>query len=297
MELVIYSPTPEDFVKAIEWNHDELKTALTNELEKYKHLVFTPDTITDGKRTLADLRRFKTTIEDKRKEVKNQIMAPYLDFEKKVKELTALVDEPIAAIDKQVKNYDEQRRADKLAECEAYFDEKAEELNLTGFIRWESVTKAEYGNVSKSMTQITEEIDTVLNRVFEALKVIDGMESEYTFEMRQTLSQTLDLQQAIAKGQQLKEIAEQKARFEAERQAEQERRAAEREDRAKLIEEAGKAKKEEPVQEETVEEVKPEKPQLYTLRFEVAGTRDQLMQLSRFLKINNYSYTQLKEGN
>lgn len=295
MELVIYSPTPEDFVKAIEWNHDELKTALTNELEKYKHLVFTPDTIADGKRTLADLRRFRTAIEDKRKEVKNQIMAPYLDFEKKVKELTALVDEPIAAIDKQVKNYDEQQRVDKLAECEAYFDEKAEELNLTGFIRWESVAKAEYGNVSKSMTQITEEIDGALNTVSEALKIIDGMDSPYTFEMRQTLGQTMDLQQAIAKGQQLKEIAEQKARFEAERQAEQERRAAEREARAKLIEEAGKAKKEEPA--ESVEEVKPEEPQLYTLRFEVTGTRDQLMQLSRFLKINNYSYTQLKEGN
>jgi len=48
MELVIYSPTPEDFVKAIEWNHDELKTALTNELEKYRHLVFTPETVKDG---------------------------------------------------------------------------------------------------------------------------------------------------------------------------------------------------------------------------------------------------------
>ena len=240
MELVIYSPTPEDFVKAIEWNHDELKTALTNELEKYKHLVFTPDTIADGKRTLADLRRFRTAIEDKRKEVKNQIMAPYLDFEKKVKELTALVDEPIAAIDKQVKNYDEQRRVDKLAECEP-LNEKAEELNLTGFIRWESVAKAEYGNVSKSMTQITEEIDGALNTVSEALKIIDGMDSPYTFEMRQTLGQTMDLQQAIAKGNNSK--CRTKSAFEAERQAEQERRAAEREAHAKLIEEAGKAKR------------------------------------------------------
>lgn len=296
MELVIYSPTPEDFVKAIEWNHVELKTALTNELEKYKHLVFTPDTIADGKRTLADLRRFRTAIEDKRKEVKNQIMAPYLDFEKKVKELTALVDEPIEAIDKQVKNYDEQRRADKLSECESYFNEKAEELNLTGFIRWESVVKAEYGNVSKSMTQITEEIDSALDCICDALKIIDGMDSPYTFEMRQTLSQTLDLQQALAKGQQLKEIAEQKARFEAERLAEQERRVVERKVQALLIGEAGKAKKEEPVQ-EAVEKIKVEEPQHYTLRFEVTGTRDQLMDLARFLQDNKISYTQLKEGN
>jgi len=291
MELVIYSPTPEDFIKAIEWNHEELKTALTSELEKYKHLVFTPETVKDGKRTLADLRRFRTAIEDKRKEVKNQIMTPYLDFEKKVKELTALVDEPIAAIDKQVKEYDEQRRIDKLAECEAYFDEKAEELNLTGFIAWESLEKAEYGNVSKSMSQITEEIDNALNRVCEALKVIDEMGSPYAFEMRQVLGQTLDLQQALAKGQQLKETAEQKARFEAERQAEQERRAAEREAQAKLIEEAGKAKKEE-LKEESKEE---EKLRLYTLRFEVTGTRDQLMQLSKFLQVNKISYLQIKE--
>lgn len=293
MELVIYSPTPEDFVKAIEWNHDELKTTLVNSLEKYKKLVFTPDNITDGKRTLADLRRFRTAIEDKRKEVKAQCMAPYNEFEKKVKELTALIDEPIAAIDKQVKDYDEQRRIEKLAECEAYFDSKAEELNLTGFIAWESVTKAEYGNASKSMNKITEEIDEVLHRVFEALKVIDGMDSPYAFEMRQVLGQTLDLQQAIAKGQQLKDIEEQKARYEEERKAEMERQAAEREAQAKLVKDAGKAKPQASEEVQEVEEGK--KPEIFTICFEVKGTRDQLMQLSQYLQTNNISYTQIKE--
>lgn len=294
MELIIYSPTPEDFVKAIEWNYSDLKTTLTNSLEKYNKLVFTPDTITDGKRTLADLRRFKTAIEDKRKEVKAQCMAPYNEFEKKVKELTALIDEPISAIDRQVKDYDEQRRVEKLAECEAYFDSKADELSLTGFVAWELVAKAEYGNASKSMNKITEEIDEVLNRVCEALAVIDGMDSHYTYEMRQVLGQTLDLQQAIAKGQQLEDIAEQKARYEEARKAEMERQAVERDAQAKLVKDAGKSKAEEPQESQAVEEEI--KPEIYTICFEVKGTRDQLMQLSKFLQLNNISFTQIKEG-
>lgn len=293
MELVIYSPTPEDFVKAIDFNHAELKTTLTNELEKYKKLVFTPDNITDGKRTLADLRRFRTAIEDKRKEVKAQCMAPYTEFEKKVKELTALIDEPIAAIDKQVKDYDEMRRADKIAECEAFFDAKAAELNLTDFVRWESIVRAEYGNASKSMTQITEEIEGTLTRLVEGLGVIDGMDSPYTFEMRKVLGDTLDLQAALTRGQQLKEIAEQKERFEVERQKEMERKAKEREAEAELIREAGK----EIIVALPVEadEVIPPEPQLFTLRFEVSGTQEQLMGLSQFLKTSGLQYTQIKE--
>ena len=287
MELVIYSPTTDEFIKSIEWNHEELKTQLTNELEKYKHLVFTPETITDGKRTLADLRRFRTAIEDKRKDVKAQCMRPYMEFEKKIKELTSLIDAPIAAIDKQVKDFDEQRRTDKLAECKAYFDEKAAELNLDDFVDWENVVRAEFGNASKSMTQIREEIDQALLGTVEDLKIIDGMESPYAFEMRQVLGQTLDLQQALSKGQQLKETAEQKARFEEERKADEEKRAAEREAEALRIKEAGKEK--------AKEEPEVAAPKEYTLQFEVVGTHEQLMALSQFLRDSGLRYKRITE--
>lgn len=292
MELIIFNPTEEQFIQNIEWNHEELKTQIGNELAKYNKMVFTEDTVQDGKRSLADLRRFKTAIEDKRKAVKAQVMAPYNDFEKKVKEITALIDEPIKAIDSQVKEFDERRREEKLQECETYFNEKAEELGLTGFIRWESLLNESYGNVSYSMGKITEEIDSALKRVLEALAVIDGMDSPFAFEMRQTLSETLDLQSAISRGQQLKETAEQKARFEAERIAEQERRAAERDEKAKVIETAGTVKEIPMAKDEPAAAVE-ETPQLLTISFQVTGTKEELMALSVYLKTNNLKYTQI----
>jgi membrane protein involved in colicin uptake len=96
------------------------------------------------------------------------------------------------------------------------------------------------------------------------------------------------LQAAISKGQQLKEIAEQKAKFEAERQAEQERRNAELEAKAKAVADAGKSS------ESKEPEVKQEV--LHTLCFQVTGTKEQLLELSNFMKAKNIKFEQIKES-
>ena len=55
-------------------------------------------------------------------------MAPLTDFEAKVKELVGLIDQPIAAIDGQLKAYEEQRRAAKRADIMAIYEETVGEL-------------------------------------------------------------------------------------------------------------------------------------------------------------------------
>ena len=75
----------------IDFNFEDLKEALTAELELYKNLVFTEDTKADAKKTVAELRKLKKQINDKRIEVKKLYMQPYTDFEAKVKELDKLI--------------------------------------------------------------------------------------------------------------------------------------------------------------------------------------------------------------
>ena len=75
----------------IDFNFEDLKGALTAELELYKNLVFTEDTKADAKKTVAELRKLKKQISDKRIEVKKLYMQPYTDFEAKVKELDKLI--------------------------------------------------------------------------------------------------------------------------------------------------------------------------------------------------------------
>ena len=59
--------------------------------------------IKESKADKAKLNYLKAALEDKRKEVKKQCLQPYENFEKNIKELVALIDAPIRAIDSQLK--------------------------------------------------------------------------------------------------------------------------------------------------------------------------------------------------
>ena len=99
--------------KTIDFNFEELKTQLASSLELYTGLVVTEDGIKSAKEDRAKLNKLREALETKRKEVKKECMAPYTDFEGKVKELVGLIDKPIAAIDGQLKGYEDKRRSEK----------------------------------------------------------------------------------------------------------------------------------------------------------------------------------------
>ena len=100
-------------VGKINWNFEELKTALATEMKKYTGIVFDDDSIADAKKTVAYLRKLKESVEDRRKDVKKKCLEPYNEMEKQAKELTQLIDEPINTIAKQVKDYEEEQKKKK----------------------------------------------------------------------------------------------------------------------------------------------------------------------------------------
>ena len=113
LELRIISPQENGFVQEIEWNNEELKTAIAKKMEDYKGLVFTEETIADGKKDRADLNKLRGAIDNERKRIKKMCMEPYDKFEKEVKEVLGLVDEQINAIDVQIKEVEQIKREEK----------------------------------------------------------------------------------------------------------------------------------------------------------------------------------------
>ena len=135
MEFVMGSSL-ESLPKTIDFNFEELKTQLAESLELYAGLVVTEDGIKAAKEDRARLNKLREALETKRKEVKRECMAPYTDFEAKVKELVGLIDQPIAAIDGQLKAYEEQRRAAKRADILAIYEETVGEMrSLLPFVK------------------------------------------------------------------------------------------------------------------------------------------------------------------
>lgn len=104
-------------------NFAELKTALSDELMKYKGLVYTDETMPEAKKDRAKLNAFKERLNKARiAQKKAALLNQYETFEKQCRELEALVLEPIGEIDAQIKAYEEKQKAEKTVKLrELYF--------------------------------------------------------------------------------------------------------------------------------------------------------------------------------
>ena len=221
MELKIYNPNEENgFLKAIEWNYDELKAELSQKLEDYKGLVYTEEQIKEAKADRAKLNALATAIDSKRKEIKKQCLQPYEQFEAQIKDLLALIKEPVALIDTQIKDFEEEKKKKKLEEVKALFeklkDEAGEELE---FISFEQVFEDKFLNASLSLKMVETVISNKFNSIKCNLKTIAELK-DYTFEATEVYKETLNLNEALEKAKYMVDMAERKKAEEEKRERE-----------------------------------------------------------------------------
>lgn len=295
MELRILSPMEDGFVKKIEWNNEELKEAISAKVQDYKGLQYTEETIKEAKKDKATLNKLREAIETERKRIKKQCMAPYELFEKQVKEVLAIIDEPIQLIDSQIKEAEEQRRLEKKQKVLEIYEENIG--NLKGILPFAKVFKNEYLNVSKSLKSITEEITALISKVNQDMDVIEELDTKYELQVKDMYVKTLDLSMALRENARLEEVerklAERRAQQEKERAEAEKRAAEEAQKRAEVQQQIAESIPEESDKRDIVEELQKEvvpDPQTVTLEFRVTATPEQLQKLKEFLKTNNIVY-------
>ena len=211
MELKIYNPSEESgFLKAIEWNYEELKAELSQKLEDYKGLVYTEEQIKEAKADRAKLNALATAIDSKRKEIKKQCLQPYEQFEAQIKDLLALIKEPVSLIDTQIKDFEEEKKKKKLEEVKELFEklktEAGEELE---FISFEQIFEEKFLNASISLKMVETVISNKFNSIKCNLKTIADLK-EYSFEATEVYKETLNLNEALEKAKYMVDIAEKK---------------------------------------------------------------------------------------
>ena len=103
-------------------NFEEIKSYLAARLEGYRNLVYSEDSLKLAKADKAELTRLKKALDERRKEIKAVYLAPYLAVEAQIKELTAMIDEPLSEIDGFVKRAQDAAKAEKHAEIKRYYD-------------------------------------------------------------------------------------------------------------------------------------------------------------------------------
>lgn len=266
MELKIYKFEPQE---EINWNNEELKAEIAEKVKDYKNLVYTDNQIKDAKSDRARLNKLVKALEDKRKEVKKECLQPYEKFESQIKEVIAIVNEPIALIDGQVKEYEEQKKKEKQEQIEKLFEEK----NIFDWLKLEKIFDTKWLNATSSISKIESEIDEKVAKIDAEISTLQSLK-EFSFEAIETYKNCLDLSLAIAEGQRLAEIQRRKEEAKKEEEARKEQAAIEKE---------LPFNDPEVVQIENQQEQE-ETPVIYTVSFKAKMTIEQSKALREFCK-------------
>lgn len=290
MELRITNPQESWLTEQILWNNEELKAAIAEKVKDYKTIAYTEDSLKDMKADRADLNKLKKAFEDERKRVKKICMEPYTKFEQQVKEITALIDEPIGLIDSQIREIDERRKAAKREEIEELFAS----IGFQSFVKLDMIWDEKWLNATVTLPKIEEQMKSRMYQIGTDVVTISKL-PEFKFEAMEVYRKTLDMNQAIQEGQRLADI--QKRKLEAERM-EAERKAREAEEAAK--QQTAAEQKEEPaaekeaasgfVPEEEAVSIPEEEEPVFQLDFRVWGTREQIMALREYMLKNQIRF-------
>lgn len=282
MELRIINPSEESgFLSEIQWNYEEVKAWVASRVEEYKNIAYTEDAVKDMKQDRAELNKAKTAIENERKRIKKLCMEPYEHFERQVKEVTGLIDEPIGLIDGQLKEIEEKRKQQKQKDIEELF----KTIGFQDFIVLERIMDPKWLNATVSLGKIEEQMKNILFKVGTEVATISSL-PEFSFEALEIYKKTLDLNQAIAEGQRLAEIQKKKQQYDEEQKriaAEKARQEAEQKMAVKHVV-GTMAVENVPVVEGNVEtEEKTTQADLIQMDFRVWATREQLLGLREYL--------------
>lgn len=264
----------------ISFNFEEIKSELAGKLQVYQSMVVTESGIKEAKADRANLNKFKAALADSRKAVKAQWNQPLSDFESKMKELERMVDEPIGAIDRQVKVYDEAKKQYKRQQIERFFEGAVGDLEEV--LPLSKIWNDRWLNATYPMKDIEKEIVECIRKTHSDIGIIVAMQLPCCDQMLSTYLETLDMSHAM----------EEKHKYEQAQKAKAQAKQAEPAPDSPAAQQTVSVEKERTVaQMNTPQEAAREAaPELRVLDFRVWVTPEQMQALKAFLVQNHIRY-------
>lgn len=180
----------------IDFNYEEIKQGVTASMELYKNIVTTEENLAETKKEVATLTKIKDAADKERIRVKKKCMEPYDEFEKKIKEITSLIAEPIELIKGQLEEFEIRRKKAKKESVQAIYSELIGEL--AEYLPLDKIYNPKWENATFSIKNITEEIETVASSTQLSIDTLKGMNSEVVDKALTAYKADLSLANAIA---------------------------------------------------------------------------------------------------
>lgn len=286
-DLIVVKQLPQ-----IEEHLKELSIDIDKKVENAKSLVCTEENVKTIKQVRADLNKEFKEVEQQRKMVKEQILAPYIQFEEIYK--TYISDKYKGAdsdLKTKIDTTENELRARKEQETRDYFEEYKQSLSID-FIKFEDA-KIKVG-LADSKTSLKKQAKDFIDRVNTDLATIMLQEhkEEILVEYKQNgyvlstaISTVINRTKAVEETKRKQEELKQKQLEEAQRIADENIKA--QTEATKQALDNFRVPEQEVLQAPIIEEKQEE---ILTLRFTVKGTRTKLKALKEFLVNGGYEY-------
>lgn len=286
-DLIVVKQLPQ-----IEEHLKELSIDIDKKVENAKSLICTEENVKTIKQVREDLNKEFKEVEQQRKMVKEQILAPYMQFEEIYK--TYISDKYKGAdsdLKTKIDTTENELRARKEQETRDYFEEYKQSLSID-FIKFEDA-KIKAG-LADSKTSLKKQAKDFIDRVNTDLATIMLQEhkEEILVEYKQNgyvlstaISTVINRTKAVEEAKRKQEELKQKQLEEAQRIADENIKA--QTEATKQALENFRVPEQEVLQAPMIEEKQEE---ILTLRFTVKGTRTKLKALKEFLVNGGYEY-------
>ena len=265
-----------------------LKAELTPKLDYYNKLVVTADSIKAAKADKAALNKLKTAIEDQRKAIKKQYLEPYNVLETQCKEVVALIDAPISAIDKQIKVFEEKDDNEKYSQLTAAFND----LEPPEWIKIEDVLNPKWKNKTLKTDALITELTAAVKELVDGIAKISEMykDEPYLLSITEFFKQHKDFSKTAVYAAQMNTA------YKKEQAAKAAAEAAAQNTLQNAPQGAATVGNDSILpQQQTQQETQSEQPQkIFKGKFEVEATKDQLQALGNFMKANGIKFKTIK---
>lgn len=278
-DLIIVKQLPQ-----IEEHLKELSTEIDEKVENAKGLICTEESVKTIKQVRADLNKEFKELEAQRKSVKEQILAPYMQFEEVYK---TYISEKYKSADVDLKqkidSTENELKKQKEQEIEDYFEEYKTANNID-FVNYEQAKINVTLTVSKK--NLKEQAKMFIDKIKDDLQLIETQECKE--EILVEYKQNLNVSRAI------QEVANRHKLLEEEKKKQEELKNKELEETQRQTDIS--------IKEQEIETKKAldyfvveapkivEQEQMLTLKFTVRGTRTKLKELKKFLEDGGYDY-------
>ena len=181
----------------IDANFEEVKAYLDEQLDIYGKMVFTEETKTTAKNTVAELRKGQKDILARCKEVKKEYMIPLDNFLAKANELAQMFDKPISFINEQIDAFEQKRIAEKKVIVSNIYAELVPEEDIKQIIPLTKIYNSKWENATFKEKDIKAEIMERKLNCKNAVEMICSFHSEMEERAMEIYKSTLDMSEAV----------------------------------------------------------------------------------------------------